>query len=216
MGKIIRLSSLFASLFVLTACPDDRYCPVYTLAQEDFLVNLPGNIDTLSQGDIIWFSGGRALPNLENRKTIEKELPYAPTIRLEFYQIANNLPFDSLIRPVPYLPYTFTTVRPFVLHSQVGRSTYTNHTEAAINGELTKDSVFMNWGLEAKKPGLYCIKIDKNGLSDVLLDHRTEDCPISWRYMFLYTGNQSFSPYLTLFPHLNELDSRLNFLVYVR
>lgn len=129
MGKIIRICCLFAALFVLTACPDNRYCPVNPLAQEDFVVNIPGNIDTLEQGEIIWFTGGRTVPNWEKRRTIEKVLPYAPTISLEFYQIADNLPIDSLIRPVPGQPFTYTTIRPFVLHSQVGRSTYTNHTK---------------------------------------------------------------------------------------
>lgn len=74
----------------------------------------------------------------------------------------------------------------------------------------------MSWGLEAKKPGLYRIKIDKNGLSDILMDHRTEECPVSWRYYFKFPGNQDVSPFSFMYTHLNNLDKRLNYLVYVR
>lgn len=219
MGQItrrFRFLLVLPMLFVLTACPERDNCFVAHLATQDLIVQPLSNVDTMDIGELRWFHGSFILPNLQGRKTIEKSLPYAPSLQLEFYQIAFFLPIDSLIRPVPYRVNTFTTIRPFVLHSQNGRSTYTGHMQAAFEAELTTDSVVLSFGLEAKKSGLYQISLFRDGLSNVLLDHRTEKCPVSWRYQFKFPGNQNTTSFSTTYDHLRDLDKSKNYLIYVR
>ncbi len=213
MGKISQIA-VFGVVLLLTACLRPTDCSVKPLVEEAMVFNTPLEADSLELGETIWFYGGKPQPDLKNRKTIEKSLPYAPSLRMDFYQVGFGIVTDSLIQQVPGYAYTFTTIRPFVLKSGNSRSAYNGHTQAVFEGQLTKDSVVVSWGLEAKKPGLYWIKLKPS--SDVLLDHRTEECPVSWRYNFMFQAAQDFSAISTVWPQLERLDKKMNYLIYVR
>lgn len=213
MGKISQIAA-FGVVLLLTACLRPTDCSVKPLAQEEMIFNVPVAVDSLELGETIWFYASKTTPNLQNQKTIEKSLPYAPSLRLDFYQVGFGIMTDSLVNVVPGYSYVYTTVRPFILKSGNNRSLYKGHTSAVFEGELTKDSVVVSWGLEAKKPGLYLIKLKGN--SDILLDHRTEECPVSWRYAFKFSATQDIKTFSDVLPQLEGLDKRSHYLVYVK
>lgn len=213
MGKIVwLLIPLFALL--QTACFRPTDCSVQPLVAEEIVFNTPVEVDTLAPGETVWFYSGKPQPDLKNQKTIEKSLPYAPHLQVDIYQVGFGVPTDSLVHVVPGYSYTYTTVRPFILKSGNNRSAYSGHTSAVFEGELTKDSVLVSWGLEAKIPGLYLIRL--KGRSDILLDHRNEECPVSWRYTFRFPGAQDMSPYASVWPDADRVDKRRHYLVCVK